>query len=255
MLMRIVEVKISPENVFGFRRLYDQEIIPVLRRTPGCLGAKLVQSGSTPDEFMSLTMWKEQRHVDDYVQSGQFAEFVEKAKPMLADSSEWKIQLTDDFTVEYKPAEQEPVVKSYQVVGRNDATAIIPDSPSQVYMRVVSVKVGHGKGEAFRRLYRSEIIPALKNVPGCRYAFLLKGTRGDNESLSVTIWDTKQDSDNYDKSGLFEELTARIAHTLSSTYQWKMTLEKECGRSSATTEDLKVDAYTVVTGSTFRPST
>jgi quinol monooxygenase YgiN len=253
MLMRIVEIKISQENLFAFRRLYDREVIPVLRQTPGCLGAKLVQNGRTADEFMSLTMWKEQKYVDHYVNSGRYAELIEKTKPMFADSAEWKIQLADDFTLEYKPVEQEPAVKSYKIVGRNDAPAIIPDSPSQVYMRVVSLKVGHGKQDAFKQVYRSEIIPALKKVPGCRYAFLLRGTRGDHESLSITIWDSKQDSENYDNSGLFEQLTAKLAHTLSSTYQWKMTLEKEYGRTAATTEDLKVDAFTVITGSTFNP--
>jgi heme-degrading monooxygenase HmoA len=127
----------------------------------------------------------------------------------------------------------------------------MPEASPQFYMRIVSVRIAEGKNEEFQKLYSTIIVPTLMTVQGCQYAFLSKGTPENNEWLSVTIWDSREDAENYESSGVFDSLTEKVAHTFSSVYQWKMTLEKEYGRKSATTEDLKVDEYAVITGRSF----
>jgi len=251
MFLRIVQGTISAENAFGFRRFYQDEVIPALEETPGCEGATLVQNDHSKEEFMSLSLWKDQKYATDYESSERYKGLIEKIKPVLADSSEWRVQLSEDFTVEYKPVEQEPVVKSYNIVELDKETVELPESSPKLYMRIVSVKIAQDKEDEFQELYRSEILPTLKTVKGCRYAFLSQGIPTDNEWLSVTVWDSQQDGDDYENSGVFDTLTEKVAHTFSSIYQWKMKLE-ESGRQSATTEDLKVDEYAVVAGRTFK---
>ncbi|MFQ5584099.1 MAG: antibiotic biosynthesis monooxygenase family protein, partial [Calditrichia bacterium] len=123
------------------------------------------------------------------------------------------------------------------------------DSP--MYVRIVSAKIQPGKMEEFRNLYSTEIIPALRETPGCRYAFLTENLQEENEIISVTIWDSKEDAQYYEESGRFEELTKKVAHTLSSLYQWKMALQKKTGERVKTSDDLKVTHYNVVTGKKF----
>ena len=56
-----------------------------------------------------MTLWDSQSHADAYEKSGLFRELLEEAKPFLSSSSEWKIQLTEDFSLDYQPTPEEPV--------------------------------------------------------------------------------------------------------------------------------------------------
>jgi len=58
-------------------------------------------------------------------------------------------------------------------------------------------------------------------------------------------------SDEYENSGKFEELTNKVKHTFSHFYLWKMALEHETNGKIQTSEDMKVDHYTMVAGKSF----
>jgi heme-degrading monooxygenase HmoA len=120
-----------------------------------------------------------------------------------------------------------------------------------MYVRIVSAKIQEGKLGEFRHLYTKEVLPALKKTPGCRYAFLTEKIQEENEIISCTIWDSKEDAQHYEDSGRFAELTKKVEHTLSGLYQWKMALQKKSGKEVRTSEDLKVTHYNVVTGKKF----
>jgi heme-degrading monooxygenase HmoA len=91
----------------------------------------------------------------------------------------------------------------------------------------------------------------LRNVQGCRYAFLTEGVEERNEVISLTIWDSKEAADIYEASGLFKKLTRKVQHTFSELYQWKMAAERRSSVQVTTTEDLNVKGYHVVSGKTF----
>ncbi|MFQ5750812.1 MAG: antibiotic biosynthesis monooxygenase family protein, partial [bacterium] len=201
---------------------------------------------------ISMTLWDQQKHADAYEQSGLFQELLAQAKPFLTDSSDWKIQLSEDFTLEYEPDEVEPIVKSFKVVEQKNSNICAKEDGQVMYLRIVSAKIHHGKLEEFKQLYRDEILPALRNVQGCRYAYLTESTKEAHEVFSVTIWDTKENAENYEKSGLFDKLTEKVKHTFSELFQWKMALEKESGKKLVTSDDLKVDYYQIVTGKQFQ---
>jgi heme-degrading monooxygenase HmoA len=104
----------------------------------------------------------------------------------------------------------------------------------------------------FRNIYGSEIIPTLKKTKGCRFAYLTENIQEEDDAISVTIWDSKEDADNYEKSGVFEDLTEKVKHTFSNLFQWKMALEKDSqGSKISTSADLKVSHYTMVAGRNF----
>lgn len=252
MFMRVVQMKINPDKLGGFRRHYDEKILPELQKVPGCLCASLMQSDHHPDEFVSMTLWDKQNHAESYEQGGLFQKLLAESRPFLNDSSEWKIQLTKDFTLEYQPVAEEPIVKSFRVVEQKNSDVCAAEEAQLMYMRIVSVIIKPEKLDEFKQLYRDEIIPALRAVKGCRYAYLSESIKEANEVFSVTIWDSKNDAENYESSGLFDELKEKVKHTFSELYQWKMALEKESSKILTTSDDLKVDYYSIVAGRSFQ---
>ena len=254
MYLRLVHVKVKTDMLSVIPQAYDENIIPSLRGTPGCLYAGLILSESHKDECISMTLWDTQEHAEEYEKSGQFDKLLEKAKPYLSDSSVWKIQLSEEMKLEYRPVTEEAVVKSYALAAEPDAEIPDGDETHSMYLRIVSFIVKPGKMDELRQIYADEIIPALQSVTGCRYANLTESMEEKNEAISLTIWNSKQDSDAYEASGLFSEMTDKIKHTLSDLYQWKMALEKQSGRKIATSEDMAIGHYNIVTGKRLRGS-
>jgi heme-degrading monooxygenase HmoA len=251
MFMRLVQVKVKPESSANLAGLYAQHIVPELQKITGCIYASLIRSTSNPDESISLTLWESAHDADVYEQSGAFQRLLSEAQPYFSDTSEWKIQLSKDLTLEYTPVSEEPVVRSYTETSPSTDRPLLAEE-GRLFIRILSVKLQPGKTEEFARIYHSEILPVLRAVHGCRYAFLTEGVEERNEVISLTIWDSKEAADVYDASGLFKKLTRKVQHTFSELYQWKMAAERRSSVQVTTTEDLNVKGYHVVSGKTFQ---
>lgn len=250
MFMRLVQVKVKPESSENLAGLYAQRIVPVLQKTPGCIYASLIRSTANPDESISLTLWETTHDADVYEQSGTFQRLIAEAQPYFSDSSEWKIQLSKDLTLEYTPVSEDPVIRSYTETTPS-AERLPVAEVGRLFIRILSVKLQPGKTEEFAKIYHAEILPVLRSVQGCRYAFLTEGVEERNEVISLTIWDSQEAADVYESSGLFRKLTRKVQHTFSELYQWKMAAERRSSVQVTTTEDMKVKGYHVVSGKTF----
>jgi quinol monooxygenase YgiN len=250
MFMRLVQVKVKAENAGTLADLYAKHIVPTLQQTRGCIYASLIQSTSNKDESISLTLWESPHDAELYEQSGAFQHLLSEAQPYLAESSEWKIQLSKDLTLEYTPVSEEPVVRSYTVTTPSTERPPVEEK-GHLYIRILSIKLQPGKVEEFANLYQKDILPILRSVEGCRYAFLTEGVEERNEVISLTVWNSKEAADTYENSGLFRKLTRKVQHTFSELYQWKMAAERRSSVQVMTTEDLNVRGYRVVSGKTF----
>ena len=252
MYMRVWQARVRPERLSEIRQVYEEKVIASLQKVNGCLFASLMQSEAKPDECISMTLWDDQSHAEDYARSGLFQSLVDEFRPFLADSTEWKIQLSKEMTVKYEPVPEEPSVKSYSVAAQTREVMRGGEKPESMYVRIVSPKIRPGKMDEFKRIYANEILPVLHAVKGCRYAYLTEGAKDKNEVISVTIWESQLDAENYETGGLFDKMKEKVKHTFSELYQWKMKLEKETGKPVATSEDMTVKHYHVVTGKSFR---
>lgn len=74
----------------------------------------------------------------------------------------------------------------------------------------------------------------------------------ENKVFSVTMWDSKNDAENYERSGFFDELKEKVKYTFSELYRWKMAREKESSKIKATSDDQKVDYCSIVIGRSFQ---
>jgi len=252
MYMRFVQTKIKPDRLSELRQHYEQKVVPALKKMAGCLYACLMHSKHHQDESISLTLWDTPQQAEAYEQSGVFQQLLQEARPYLSEASEWRIQLSRDLTLEYLPITAEPTVKSYAVTASADENLPAHMQIPSMYLRIVSPKIKPGKMEEFKTLYSEEIIPVLRTVQGCRYAYLTESMKEKTEIISVTLWDSIEDAENYERSGAFDKLTEKVKHTFSELYQWKMGLEKEYRGRVATSEDLTIQHYDIVAGTSFK---
>lgn len=74
----------------------------------------------------------------------------------------------------------------------------------------------------------------------------------ENKVFSVTMWDSKNDAENYERSGFFDELKEKVKYTFSELYRWKMAREKASSKIKATSDDQKVDYCSIVIGRSFQ---
>ena len=250
MYMRFVRVNVKPEAMPDLHRLYDERVIPTLRRTPGCLYASLIRSIAHDNECISMTLWESPRYAEEY-ERGEFQKLLQVAQPYLADSSEWKIHLSNDLTLQYEPVKHEPEVDAYVVSPQKNEDFLSRQESGGLYVRIVSPQIHEGKVEEFKRLYNEEVLPQLRSVQGCRYAAIIENAREENRIISISIWNSKADADAYEVSGTFDEMTNKVRHTFSEIYQWKMQLQHETGRQVVTSEEMTVEGYSIVTGKSF----
>lgn len=248
MYMRLVQARYMPASVSIIRKIYDEKIIPELRKMNGCLFACLIRSETQPDEGISFTLWDSQENAESYVKSGAFQSLLAELKPYMSDSSEWKVELTKDLKVEYKPVPDEPVIKSYRTLIESSNEI---SGHEAMYMRILSLNIQPGKFDDFQEIYTNEIIPVLKKVKGCRYVYLTGSDDNPNEAISITIWDSREDAEKYAK-GLFSGLMEKVKPTLSNLYQWKMALEQDQNWQVKTSDDISVKHYNVVSGMGFK---
>jgi len=251
MYMRVLHLKIDPLKSRAFEAFYDKNIVPALQKVHGCLSITLVRSAQHNDEFLSVTLWDEQEDAEAFNQSELFQKLLGEVKQYFLDSSEWKIKLSDDYTLDFEPADEEPTIMSYPVVAESDSDIPATDA-SQMFMRILSVKILPDKIEQVKQFYKDEIVPALKKTTGCRYAYLSESIKEENEVFSVTIWDNKRDAENYERSGLFDEFKEKLKHTFSELHQWKMILDSNYDEKAATSKALNVNYYNIVSGSSFK---
>ncbi len=251
MYLRMVEANVIKGKEAWLERVYEDNILHSLAKTPGCVFAGLMYSVDSSNKYLSLTIWNDKQDAENYVENGGFNKNLEKVNPALVDSNEWKIRLTKNHEIEYAPVQDNPVVRSYST----DKTNVpVPESDKvpRYYMRVLSLKINPGKMEEFSKLYHKYILPKLKKVNGCKYAFLIDDTSGENEILSFTIWDNPDSIHEYENNGLFQSLIDGVKHTFSELYQWKLSLEQTPGKNkSVTSHDIVVQTFTVVASKNF----
>lgn len=247
MYVRFVKLRIKPGMEAAYERYFSTHDAPTMMQNDGCLFAHLVQDESDRDSFIALSFWKSEAHAREYEESGRYAALIARNRPFLEDSAEWRMQLTENLELSYVPVAIEPEVEAFDV-----AASTIDDVPderglSHMYLRIVEGKTDSGMVEDFASAYRQHVIPALRQVDGCRYAYLAAG-RNENEIMSVTLWESKAHAIAYESSGRFGELLATVRPWMSSLTQWKMALDPSKQSMTVTSEDIAVRGFRVLGG-------
>jgi len=252
MYVRLVRARANPEAASSLRDSYTNTVIPALQATPGCLSACLMQGSKDPLDVVSLTLWESIADAEAYVERGTFGELMKKVRPFLQDTTEWRMGLSRELKLEYAPVPGEPTISAYPVSLDLPAKQRVGPESGNLYLRIVSVMIKPDRKDEYHRLFLNEIIPTLQAAPGCLHAYLIMPSQKSNESLSMTIWDSKESADAYEREGLFSELVKKVKHTFTDLVQWKIELDPESKRQAASTEDLTVEGFSVIAMKSFQ---
>lgn len=252
MYMRFLHLKAKETQPDIIRSFYDSIVIPELQKINGCLFACLIQNNTISNDYISLTLWDSKKIAEDYEKSDVFLKLLSQIEPFLAESSEWKIQLSEEMQLQYKPVPEKPQIEDYTVTAKGAiAKNIEPQKSKSLYLRLVSMKLEKNKIDEFRKIYTNEVLPALQSTKGCSFAYLVESLHRQNEVISITIWENKQSADAYESSGRFNQLVEKLKPTFSKFYRWKMALEKDFSGEVKTSDDLKLTEYSMVSGRSF----
>lgn len=250
MYMRMLQVRLKQDDVPNFVRLYEDRIIPALDKIGGCLFACLLQSTELKEEGISLTLWRSDEDSSRYERSGLFMQLVAEARPFFAEMSEMKLQLSKDFTLEYGPEPAQPTLKTFSVSTSGGSTLSSPGKRQPPFLRIVSLHLKPGKLEEYKQRYQRDIVPALLATRGCQFSCLSTPTDDSLEAISVTLWNSRADAEEYERTGTFDRLLKGISHTLSDLSQLR--LQTSGTRfHSVTSEDVAVDGFLLIAGKSF----
>ena len=252
MYMRFLHLSVNPDVEKQFQQFYKTTVIPELQKMSGCKLVGLIKSGEESGQFISLTLWAEKSQAENYEKGEVFQKLATQVEEFLSESSEWKVQLSDNLELEYKQSSEAMKKDDYAVAVKTSKSDFAPEEPKGMYIRIVSHKIQEGKTEEFKMIYSEKIIPVLQSTKGCKFVYLSEDMKEENSFLSITIWDDKSFADEYESSGKFEELISKIRHTFSQFYLWKMALEQDSKSKIKTSEDLKVDHYTLIEGKSIK---
>ena len=78
-----------------------------------------------------------------------------------------------------------------------------------MFVRLVFGKVQTNKMEEIRGWYQTEDVPAMKNQKGLRMLLFLESVDSPDEAVSLSIWDSKEDAEAWEKSGPYKELVKK----------------------------------------------
>ena len=114
-----------------------------------------------------------------------------------------------------------------------------------MYMRFVHLKVKEGRLRDLRRFYEDRVIPALQNTEGCLFSSLLQPTGESDECLSFTLWSSTEHADEYEKSGLYDQLLDESDPYLAEASEWRARLTGDRVPAVPPLQDPEVEAYPV----------
>lgn len=85
MFARLTFIKTSSDNADQVKKIYNEEIVPVVRSQKGNIGCWLLEPTNSNDEFISLTEWTSSAESDAYEASGMYRTLVDKVKDYFTD--------------------------------------------------------------------------------------------------------------------------------------------------------------------------
>ena len=87
-----------------------------------------------------------------------------------------------------------------------------------MYSRIISLRILPGKMDQAINIFRSSILPAIKNQRG-NASVLVFSCREKNELISCTLWDTYEDMMETERSSFLDQQIAKLSTVLAESPQ------------------------------------
>jgi heme-degrading monooxygenase HmoA len=248
MFLRMVTHTIRDEEVLHMAATYERRILPALKKTAGCVFAALIQNIDDHRECISLTLWRSPEEAREYEASGLYLQLVNSLRPFFSESTEWKVQLNEDYSLENVPVQIEPEVVGYtNSVAGSDEFKGLSAKPFAVQIVTLSVQEDHVVD--FERIFSADIHPKYKTYKGFIDLILLRQNR---EYHSISFWDETVDITTSSGIHSINQLVKAIYSVLPVFVQWRVS-HRGAARTSASSEDIKATVHRCLVGEWLTP--
>lgn len=238
MFLRMVTHAIRSSEAEQMAEIYHRTVITALRTTPGCVFAALLQNTANAQECISLTIWNAPKDSYDYEESGLFRQLVNTLRPFFVESNEWKLELSEDLSLEYTPIQSEPTVERYNESDEG-AKEIAARKAIPFAVQILTLSVQEEKIQEFRTIFSSEIHPKFKTHKGFIDLILV---RQDREFHVISFWDETVDIQSASGIHSINDLLRSIHSILPSFIRWKVS-HRSTSHTSASSEDIKATVH------------
>jgi heme-degrading monooxygenase HmoA len=97
MIVRLTYLSFLPENLQQAKRIYSEQVVPVVRTQKGNLDCRLLEPMDKSDEYISMTTWETKADADAYHSSGTYRDLVEKVRKDFAKDPVLKVYTTESI--------------------------------------------------------------------------------------------------------------------------------------------------------------
>jgi heme-degrading monooxygenase HmoA len=84
MYVRLTYLKFLPGKIDQAKKLYTDELAPVVRQQKGNIDCRMLEPVDANDEYISMTLWDNQQDADAYHSSGVYKQLVDRVRDDLA---------------------------------------------------------------------------------------------------------------------------------------------------------------------------
>ena len=84
-----------------------------------------------------------------------------------------------------------------------------------MFVRLTYLDFLPGKMEEAKRIYYDELVPIVKKQKGNLDCRILEPVDSKDDYISMTVWDSKEDADAYQSSGVYKQLVDRVKEMYS----------------------------------------
>jgi quinol monooxygenase YgiN len=84
--VRLTFGKVKLDKADELRKIYYEELIPIVKARKGCIDIFMMESVETPGELISLTSWESKADGDAYESSGTYQEMLKRVQHTFAET-------------------------------------------------------------------------------------------------------------------------------------------------------------------------
>ena len=85
-----------------------------------------------------------------------------------------------------------------------------------MYLRIVRLGPTEANFSVLKEFYGQSVLPVLRLAGGCRFAGLLQSTVDPDDVVSLTLWETRERAEAYEREGLYDRLLDETEATLEA---------------------------------------
>ena len=99
MFVRLTFCKFIPQTIDEAKRIYNQDIVPIVKAQKGNLNVHMLEPVDKADDYVSITEWATQADADAYHSSGTYKKLVGMLVDFFAAPPVLKIYKTEDILI------------------------------------------------------------------------------------------------------------------------------------------------------------